>query len=55
MVCLEHSIEAWGSELLFRRRITIFALDLGSESSASDFGEWLVVSFGIGDWRWGTD
>ena len=30
------SILAWGSESLFSRRMTIFAFDFGSESSASD-------------------
>jgi hypothetical protein len=37
MVCFVHSIEACGSEFLFSRRIIILALDLGSESSASDY------------------
>ncbi len=35
-VYLPASMLAWGSELRFSRRITIFAFDLGSESSASD-------------------
>ena len=49
-----HSMLAWGSELRFRRRKTILALDFGSESSASDWGgDWglaEVESNEVGEW-----